>query len=241
MDPKDFIRGFFGIPRPPNINPRSPEDDEMEEDHSSRPRMGIQVFTNPLEMESFFSEQFDEILKQFGFGQFSGPGFYGSQVHPGMMAPPSEDDNNTDESGARDFMLKKDDHPGYIRSNQLKDRQDLEIDQVTPDDLDKLYSHDVQPQQKFPHFPQGPNFGHHGGSFSFGHSFSSKSVRMPDGSMEEHQTVKDNEGRETVTVTKKTGEECLTIKTIKHPDGREERIESNECPQMKQFSSTLKQ
>ena len=48
-------------------------------------------------------------------------------------------------------------------------------------------------------------------------------------------------GRETVTVTKKTGEECLTIKTMKHPDGREERIESNECPQMKQFSSTLKQ
>ena len=44
----------------------------MEEDHSSRPRIGIQVFTNPLEMESFFSEQFDEILKQFGFGQFSG-------------------------------------------------------------------------------------------------------------------------------------------------------------------------
>ena len=84
---------------------------------------------------------------------FTGPGFYGSQVHPGMMPSPSEDDN-TDESGARDFMLKKDDHPGYIRSNQLKDRQDLEIDQVTPDDLDKLYSHDVQPQQKFPQFPQ---------------------------------------------------------------------------------------
>ena len=73
-----------------------------------------------------------------------------------MPTHPSEDENNTDESGsARDFMLKKDDHPGYIRSNQLKeDRQDLEIDQVTPDDLDKLYSHDVQPQQQIPQFPQ---------------------------------------------------------------------------------------
>ena len=59
--------------RPPNINPRLPaEDDEIDEDQSSRTRIGIQVFTNPLEMESFFSEQFDEILKQFGFGQFSG-------------------------------------------------------------------------------------------------------------------------------------------------------------------------
>ena len=44
----------------------------MDENHSSGSRIGIQVFTNPLEMESFFSEQFDEILKQFGFGQFSG-------------------------------------------------------------------------------------------------------------------------------------------------------------------------
>jgi len=130
MDPKDFIRGFFGIPRPPNTNPRAPEDDEMDENHSSGPRIGIQVFTNPLEMESFFSEQFDEILKQFGFGQFSGPGFYGSQVHPGMMPSHPLEDESTDESGgARDFMLKKDDHPGYIRSNPLKeDRQDLEID-----------------------------------------------------------------------------------------------------------------
>merc|ERR1712012_383345 len=90
-------------------------------------------------MESFFSEQFDEILKQFGFGQFSGPGFYGSQVHPGMMPSHPLEDESTDESGgARDFMLKKD------------DQQDLEIDQVTPDDLDKLYSHDVQPQQRNP-------------------------------------------------------------------------------------------
>ena len=87
---------------------------------------------------------------------FTGPGFYGSQVHPGMMPSHPLEDESTDESGgARDFMLKKDDHPGYIRSNPLKeDRQDLEIDQVTPDDLDKLYSHDVQPQQRNPQFPQ---------------------------------------------------------------------------------------
>ena len=87
---------------------------------------------------------------------FTGPGFYGSQVHPGMMPSHPLEDESTDESGgARDFMLKKDDHPGYIRSNPLKeDRQDLEIDQVTPDDLEKLYSHDVQPQQRNPQFPQ---------------------------------------------------------------------------------------
>ena len=64
--------------------------------------------------------------------------------------------------------LKKDDHPGYIRSNPLKeDRQDLEIDQVTPDDLDKLYSHDVQPQQRNPQFPQVNKYTYIVDSFMF--------------------------------------------------------------------------
>ena len=100
---------------------------------------------------------------------FTGPGFYGSQVHPGMMPSHPLEDESTDESGgARDFMLKKDDHPGYIRSNPLKeDRQDLEIDQVTPDDLDKLYSHDVQPQQRNPQFPQVNKYTYIVDSFTF--------------------------------------------------------------------------
>ena len=49
-------------------NPLSPE---------KRNNPGFQgsfrVFTSPLEMESFFSQQFDEMLKQFGGGgNFSG-------------------------------------------------------------------------------------------------------------------------------------------------------------------------
>ena len=64
---------------------------------------------------------------------------------------------------------------------------------------------------------------------------------MPDGSIEEQKTVKENDGRETRTVIKKNGNECLTITTIRHPDGREERQESNECPQVRQFNSTIRQ
>ena len=51
--------------------------------------------------------------------------------------------------------------------------------------------------------------------------------------------TKDNEGRETTTVIKKSGEDCYTVTTIKHPDGREERQESNSCPQLNDFSRSF--
>ena len=60
-----------------------------------------------------------------------------------------------------------------------------------------------------------------------------------DGSIEEKQVTKDNEGRETTTVIKKSGEDCYTVTTIKHPDGREERQESNSCPQLNDFSRSF--
>ena len=60
-----------------------------------------------------------------------------------------------------------------------------------------------------------------------------------DGSIEEKQVTKDNEGRETTTVIKKFGEDCYTVTTIKHPDGREERQESNSCPQLNDFSRSF--
>ena len=60
-----------------------------------------------------------------------------------------------------------------------------------------------------------------------------------DGSIEEKQVTKDNEGRETTTVIKKSGEDCYTVTTIKYPDGREERQESNSCPQLNDFSRSF--
>ena len=93
MDPKDFFRGFFGMPPrqpPPNSpfqNPgfQMPSEQESDDDFENPPspehrnnpgfQGSFRVFTNPLEMESFFSQQFDEMLKQFGGGgrgNFSG-------------------------------------------------------------------------------------------------------------------------------------------------------------------------
>ena len=45
-------------------------------------------------------------------------------------------------------------------------------------------------------------------------------------------------GRETTTVLKYSGEDCYTVTTIKHPDGREERQESNSCSQLNDFGSS---
>ena len=53
--------------------------------------------------------------------------------------------------------------------------------------------------------------------------------------------TKDNEGRETTKVIKRSGEDCYTVTTIKHPDGREEREESNICPKLNDFNRTFRQ
>ena len=136
--------------RPPNRNPRSEENDEFDEENQPpRHRGSFHVFTSPLEMESFFNQQFDEIFRQFGFGQFPGGAFPG-HGHPGHPGLQPYSDQEVDESGARDFMLKKDDHPGYIRTDQ---RQDTEIDEVPPEDLGKLY-----PQQEPSRRPMNPHF-----------------------------------------------------------------------------------
>ena len=34
---------------------------------------------------------------------------------------------------------------------------------------------------------------------------------------------------------------CIIFFYSRHPDGREERQESNECPQVRQFNSTIRQ
>ena len=122
-------------------------------------------------------------------------------------------------------MLKKDDHPGYVQDRGS--RQDTIIDQI-PDDFGKV----VQPQQQ-----QTPKSFSHFSSFSS--SFSSSSIRHPDGSIEEKVVKKDGEGRETITVTKRNGDNCSTLTTITNPDGSQEVHESNVCPQMRDFKSAV--
>jgi hypothetical protein len=140
-------------------------------------------------------------------------------------------------------MLRKDSHPGYLRPVQNRDhRRDVEVEQISPDEMSELYSHE---QPSIP--PRNPHFqddaGHHGlaKSFNFSQSFSSRTTTLPDGSIEKQSVVRDNEGRETTTVTQSNGEDCLTITSIRHPDGREERREDNSCSELNSFNTTRRQ
>ena len=44
-------------------------DEGDEEDQGDSAAFSFHVFTNPLEMEKFFDNQMDQILKGFGFGR----------------------------------------------------------------------------------------------------------------------------------------------------------------------------
>ncbi len=121
MDPRDLLRGFFGLPRdgghrrrpwteddPHGVDPG--ERDQMrrdggggeegqDEDRDREMRGGsarFDVMINPIEMERFFNQQLDEVLRRFGFGG-GGPGFPGSPPgfggSGGGVVPPSDDDD----------------------------------------------------------------------------------------------------------------------------------------------------
>ena len=138
-------------------------------------------------------------------------------MQPGDNFPHSHIEE--DETGARDFMLKKDDRPGYLCPETLPERRDTEIDHFSPDDLEKIYPSNGHQQQR----PK-QDFG------GFSNSFS-----------QETTTIMHPDGRHETTTSKRTGEDCITVTTIKHPDGKEERHESNACPQLKDFSMSIGQ
>ena len=65
---------FFRFPEedggPPDLRrgPAPEEDDQRGRHQMGPPRFHAEVFTNPLEMERFFDQQLDQMLRSFGFG-----------------------------------------------------------------------------------------------------------------------------------------------------------------------------
>ena len=78
MDPNDresYTKRFWF--RWHNDRQNNSNSSERNPDDQPNINRNFGVFSSPLEMESFFSQQLDEVLKRFGLGQFGGPGFYG--------------------------------------------------------------------------------------------------------------------------------------------------------------------
>ncbi len=106
MDPRDILRGFFfGFPKRCDLQSRknmyltsfsfSPRPNEVDpgEERSEEPpghgrpnrrdNLHFEVMINPLEMERFFDQQLDGILRSFGsFGFGPGGGAFGSPPPP---------------------------------------------------------------------------------------------------------------------------------------------------------------
>ena len=216
---------------------RPSDNQESDQDQPNGPNPPNQqrhfgVFSSPLEMESFFNQQLDEMLKQFGFGQFGSPGFFGS-VNPtpgpeqGVPFVQEQDEGE----GSRDFMLKKEwDH------NRDHDHRDKEINEPTQEDWNRLFPGRQQQQRGMHHHPRQDPF-----SFFSGSSFSSSTVTNPDGTIEQRKTIRNSDGSETAIVSKKHGDECHTVTTTTNPDGTQTIEESNACQELSQFNMTIRQ
>jgi len=244
MDPRDFFRGFFGLPRDPRHYGGSqqfphddPEDDEDEvtgghHHHQEGSNEHFDVFTNPLDMERFFNHRMEEMMRGI-FGGMLPPGMFGGQLGPNLAPPPAEEES----AGSRDFMLRD----GYVKRKDEK----WEDGEVSLGDLDKMEPpsspshHPSRPPQQMPAVPfsglfsADPFFNGQAPTspevhtFSFGQSSSTSFISRPDGSTEETRTTKDSQGNTKTTVKRCLGDKCQVFTTVKRSDGSEERQESS--------------
>ena len=117
-----------------NMSDNNDSDDLPDGMNGNKRHSHFHVFTNPLEMERFFNQQMDEIMKSFGMFGFGGKKtgdqgeFSAFPAFPAIDTPGSfqggGEGSGGEERGSRDFMLKKDHEksekltrPGYIDPN----------------------------------------------------------------------------------------------------------------------------
>ncbi|KAL3280596.1 hypothetical protein HHI36_003828 [Cryptolaemus montrouzieri] len=190
------FRSFLGLPIY-DKHDYPLEDERNPDDFDSR----YDAFSDPMEMHHYFEQQMNKILRNFDifefgksdsfFGDFSGSGIEFFGQHSDQF-PSLEDKSKGGE--LRDQFLK----PGYERPTQkhLMDKSDKELDEskISIHDLDSVltgkFFKDKQEQPKVT-------------TRVFGRSISTKTVVNPDGSMEIHKTIRDNEGNEETTITKR--------------------------------------
>ena len=279
MDPRDFrslFRQMFGFPnhggrshdrediyqeeydpryeRPSQDGARSADPDQY--NFTSR---GFSVYTDPFEMNRFFDQQLDEMLKifghSFGFGSRNGEGQFGGFGHGNSRMIPLEPESEPEcPSTARDFMWRED---------SRQPRVDTEVDSDTLDmrELDELMknrNHPVIPrQEQRPHnmwdlfatqsFERRdlPGPSSEGSSFySFGSSMSQRSVSGPNGSVETTRTVRNSDGSEVITVTKQLGDKSYEVVTNRDRDGTvstEERLVNISEQELDKFKVDLRE
>jgi hypothetical protein len=218
---KKFM-GFPGVQESPEFDnkdrywgPPPSSHDESESPIQGGFSRNFNIFTDPLEMHKYFEQQMSEMLRNFGFNEFS-DSFNHQFSFPQIEEIPHEDEAELPSGDLRGQFLK----PGFegpqMRNEEKKDQDiDGKLDikdwgsifkgenSVTP------YHKEVVPRTHF-----------------FGQSVTSKTIRNPDGSIETHHTVRDNQGNEETTITRKIGDKEHSITKRRDKDGKEEIIEN---------------
>jgi len=230
-----------------------------------RDRRSFTVFTDPLEIHRFFEQQMDDLLRSFGNG-FGGLGREGAI----MMEPREEESHSDGHSGcARDFMLKDEGQPKIDRdldSSQV-DMGELEL-LLRRRDSGRGKEADTEKGRRnlfggplrlgegslFGGLQGGPGgIGIFGGlgrdegennNFvrSYGSSVVEQSTRLPSGGVETSRTVRNSDGTEVITVTRKIGDQVHQQTTSTDREGKsttENRFTNIEEGELTQFDNKM--
>ncbi|KAJ8965713.1 hypothetical protein NQ317_000174 [Molorchus minor] len=195
-----------------HLNENSTNDDEIgrmpESPFGHNNKRGFHIFSDPIEMHQYFEHQMNEILKTFGIQEFDNRFF--SEYSLPSLEEKHDDYNNSGE--LRDQFLKSGhEKPPYKES----DKVDKDVDgKVNLGDLDSLFGKNSNSIS----FPSD--------SFFFGKSTSMKTIKHPDGSIETHRSIRDNEGNEELTICRKMAEKEYCVIKKKDKNGKEEVTEN---------------
>ncbi|XP_015603977.1 HCLS1-associated protein X-1 [Cephus cinctus] len=186
------------------------DDDEIGDNDFRNPRHGFHfhIFSDPLQITKFFETEMDNMLKGFfsGFGQgeITSP-FGNDEVFKALPhGKPQRKENLRDE-----FLKPGYEQPALDQSGFSKPKVDADLDgKVSTDELMKVWTKPSTSQEIQTYSPNRQF-----NIQSFGKSIITRSIRRPDGTMEQHRTVKDSEGNEETTVTRQIGDKTHTVVT----------------------------
>ncbi|XP_044592252.1 HCLS1-associated protein X-1 isoform X2 [Cotesia glomerata] len=204
----------------------------------------FQIFTNPLEMSRYFESQIDSMMRDFfnfSFNQdfTTGEAITDHQNNLPELLPPS----TSRKLSPRDEVFK----PGYDFASENPHDKNYKIDKdldgkISAEDFSRIWK-DVDetqlvPKNESPVVPRSRfNFS------SFGKSVTSQTIRRPDGSVEERQSVTDSEGNCETTIKRQIGDKIYTSVTKRDKYGVESKTENFENipeSEVKNFDSNWK-
>lgn len=178
----------------------------------------FEMFSDPIKMHEYFEQQMNEMLKNFGFHEFGQNlfgGFNENSDFDKMLEDAPQSSGNL-----RDQFLKK----GYEKPSPPRLDKNLD-DQLNVGDFDSIFGRKDNHNTLVP-YQESQQPSTQNKTLFFGQSVSKKIVRNPDGSVEKHSTVRDNDGNEETTITRQLGDKEVTIIKKRDKFGKEEIIEN---------------